>query len=52
VEALQGIKDNFTLPDEFTSSPVPDIKIRRGVPKLPGQPGSNFQDYSREMQEA
>jgi hypothetical protein len=52
VEALQGIKDDFTLPDEFASSPVPDIDIRRGVPKLPGQPGSNFRDYSRDMQEA
>ncbi len=40
------------LPDEFEFSPLPDINIRRGVPKLPGQPGSNFRDYSREMQEA
>ena len=51
-EALQGIKDDFMLPDEFESSPLPDINIRRGVPKLPGQPGSNFRNYSREMQEA
>ena len=39
------------LPDEFEFSPLPDINIRRGVPKLPGQPGSNFRVYSREMQE-
>jgi hypothetical protein len=46
------MKDDHTLPDEFDYSPLPDINIRRGVPKLPGQPGSNFRDYSREMQEA
>jgi hypothetical protein len=51
-EALQGMKDDFTLPDEFEYASLPDINIRRGVPKLPGQPGSNFRDYSREMQEA
>ena len=51
-EALQGMKDDLTLPGEFDYSPLPDINIRRGVPKLPGQPGSNLCDYSREMQEA
>jgi hypothetical protein len=51
-EALKDMKDDYTLPDEFEFSPLPVINIRRGVPKLPGQPGSNFRDYSREMQEA
>jgi hypothetical protein len=51
-EALQGMKDNFTLSDEFEYASLPDINICRGVSKLPGQPGSNFRDYSREMQEA
>jgi hypothetical protein len=37
-EALQGLKDNFMLPDEFEYAPLPDINIRLGVPKLPGQP--------------
>jgi hypothetical protein len=49
-EALKDMKDDYTLPDEFEFSPIPVINIRRGVPKLPGQPGSNFRDYSREMQ--
>ena len=51
-EALQGMKDDLSVPDEFEYAPLPGINIRRGVPKLPGQPGSNFRDYSREMQEA
>jgi hypothetical protein len=51
-EALQGMKDNFTLPDEFEYAPLPDINIHRGIPKLPGQPGSSFCDYLHEMQEA
>jgi len=51
-EAIQGMKDDLMLPDEFDYSPLPDINIRLGVPKLPGQPGSNFHDYSHEMQEA
>jgi len=51
-EALQGMKDDLTLPDEFKYSPLPDINIRRGVPKLRGQPSSNFCNYLREMQEA
>ena len=51
-ESLQGMKADLTLPDEFEYASLPDINIRRGVPKLPGQPGSNFRDYSREMQEA
>ena len=40
-EALQGMKDDLTLSDEFEYSPLPDINIRCGIPKLPGQPGSN-----------
>ena len=51
-EALQGMKDDFALPDKFKHAPLPDINIRRGVPKLPGQPGSSFCNYSRDMQEA
>ncbi len=51
-EALQGMKDDFMLPDEFEYAPLPDINICRGVPKLPGQPGSSFCDYLREVQEA
>jgi hypothetical protein len=51
-EALQGMKDAFTLPDEFEYALLLDINIRRGVPKLPGQPGSSFRNYSRDMQEA
>jgi hypothetical protein len=51
-EAYQGMKDDFTLPEEFEYATLPDINIWRGVPKLPGQPGSNFCNYSREMQEA
>ena len=51
-EALQSMKDDFTLPDKFKNAPLPDINIRRGIPKLTGQPGSSFRDYSREMQEA
>ena len=46
------MRDDLTLPEEFEFSSLPDINIRRGVPKLPGQPGSNFRDYSRETQEA
>ncbi len=48
-EALQGMKDDFTLPDEFEYASLPGINIRCGILKLPGQPGSNFWDYSREM---
>jgi hypothetical protein len=40
------------LPEEFQYSSIPEINIYRGVPKLPGQPGSQFRDYLREMQEA
>ena len=41
-EALKDMTDDYTLPDEFEFSPLPVIYIRRGVPKLKGQPGSNF----------
>jgi hypothetical protein len=51
-EALQGTKNDLTLPDKFKYSPLSDINIRCGIPKLPGQPGSNFCDYLHEMQEA
>ena len=51
-EALQGMRDDLTFPDEFEYSPLPDIYIRRGVPKLPGQPSGNFCNYLHEMQEA
>ncbi len=40
------------LPEEFGYMTIPEINIRRGVPKLPGQPGAQFCDHSREMQEA
>ncbi len=46
------LESNFILPDEFQYLPIPEINICRGVPKLPGQPGSQFCNYSREMQEA
>ncbi len=51
-KAHADLESNFILPDEFQYSPIPEINISRGVPKLPGQPGSQFHDYSREMQEA
>ena len=51
-EAQQGMMDDLMLPDKYEYSLVPDINIRCGVPKLPGQPGSNFCNYSHEMQEA
>jgi hypothetical protein len=47
-EALQDL----TLPDEFDYSPLPDINIRHGILKLPGQPGRNFHYYLHGMQEA
>ncbi len=51
-KAYQDLESNFMLPEEFEHSKIPGINIRRGVPKLPGQPRSQFWDYSREMQEA
>ncbi len=48
-EAHQGMKDDVTLSKEFEHSTLPDINICRAVPILPGQPGSNFRDYSWEM---
>ena len=51
-EALQGMKYDLTLPDEFEYTPLPDINICCGIPKLPGKPGSNFCNYLCEMQEA
>jgi hypothetical protein len=52
VKAHQGLESNFLLPEEFKIIKIPEINIRRGIPKLPGQPGAQFCDYSREMQEA
>jgi hypothetical protein len=51
-EAHQGLESNFMIPEEFKHMKTPEINICRGVPKLPGQPGAQFCDYSREMQEA
>ncbi len=51
-KAHQGLESNFMLPEEFKYMKIPEINIRQGVPKLPGQPGAQFCDYSREMQEA
>jgi hypothetical protein len=51
-EVRQGMQDDLTLSEEFEYAKTPEINIRRGVPKLPGQPGQHFCDYSREMQEA
>jgi hypothetical protein len=48
-KAHAELECNFMLPEEFQYSSIPEINIRRGVPKLPGQPGSQFRDYSREM---
>ena len=48
-KAHAELECNFMLLEEFQYSLIPEINIRRGVPKLPGQPGSQFRDYSREM---
>ncbi len=50
-KAHADLESNFILPDEFQYLSIPEINICRGVPKLPGQPGSQFRDYLREMQE-
>jgi hypothetical protein len=50
--AHQGMQDDLTLPEEFEHAKIPEINISQGIPKLPGQPGNNFCDYLREMQEA
>jgi hypothetical protein len=50
--AYDGLESKFMIPEEFQHSTIPEINIHQGVPKLPGQLGSQFQDYSREMQEA
>jgi hypothetical protein len=41
-EALQGTKDNFTLPDEFENAPLPDINICHGVPNSQDNPEAVF----------
>jgi hypothetical protein len=51
-EAHQGMQENLMLPEKFKHAKIPEINIRRGVPKLPGQPGNHFRNYLREMQEA
>jgi hypothetical protein len=51
-KAHQELESNFMLPEEFELSKIPEINIQQGVPKLPDQLGSQFCDYSREMQEA
>jgi hypothetical protein len=51
-KAHEELESAFMLPEEFQYSTIPEINIRRGVPKLLGQPGSQFRNYSREMQEA
>jgi hypothetical protein len=51
-KAHAELECNFMLPEEFQYSLIPEINIRRGVPKLPGQPGSQFRNYLREMQKA
>jgi hypothetical protein len=51
-KAHQGLESNFMLPEEFEYMKISEINIQQGVLKLPGQPGAQFCDYSREMQEA
>ncbi len=51
-EAHQGMQDDLMLPEEFEHAKIPEINTRQGVPKLPGQPGNHFRNYSREMQES
>ncbi len=51
-KAHEELESDFMLPEEFQYSTTPEINICRGVPKLLGQPGSQFRDYSPEMQEA
>ncbi len=50
--AYNDLESKFMIPEEFQHSTILEINIRRGVPKLTGQPGSQFWDYSQEMQEA
>jgi hypothetical protein len=51
-KAHEDLESNFMIPEEFQYSTIPEINIRQGVPKLPGQPGSQFRDYSHKIQEA
>jgi hypothetical protein len=51
-KAHEELESNFMLLEEFQYSTIPEINIRRRVLKLPGQPGSQFRNYLREMQEA
>jgi hypothetical protein len=51
-KAHEELESSFILPEEFQYLTIPEINTRRGVPKLLGQPGSQFRDYLWEMQEA
>jgi hypothetical protein len=51
-KAHQGLESNFMLPEELDQMEIPDLNICWGIPKLPGHPGAQFCDYSKEMQEA
>ncbi len=51
-KAHAELECDFMLSEEFQYSLIPEINIRRRVPKLSGQPGSQFRNYSWEMQEA
>ena len=51
-QAYKGMQNNFILPEEFEHHKLPKICIHRGVPKVPGQTGHQFQKYTRDMQEA
>jgi hypothetical protein len=44
--AFNDLESKFMIPEEFQHSTIPEINICQGIPKLPGQPGSQFQDYS------
>jgi hypothetical protein len=50
--AYDDLESKFMIPEGFQHSTIPEINIHRGVLTLPGQPGSQFWDYSWEMQEA
>jgi hypothetical protein len=51
-KARQEIESDFMLPEVFEHSKIPEVNIQQRVPNFPGQPGSQFCDYSMEMQEA
>jgi hypothetical protein len=51
-KAHVDLERDFIILVDFQYSPIPEINICHGVPKLPGQPGFQFCNYLREMQEA